>query len=95
MIRYKDEPLLDLNKKGYLKIPQETILQSPAKLLKRIFKELIIIRCEFVYAEECFLYHAYSELFDELENDSQIPSYLLEIETDKDAETSISFRKLA
>ena len=65
-----------INKKrrGKFLIPVEFFESFPNEM-RMISSEIIVVRCEYLFAENSFIYHAYSEHFDEVEDGEVIPQY--------------------
>lgn len=79
----KEEPLSLSSRRGTFKLTRPLIICEP-ELVKELMGKMIILRCEFMFAEDKFEYDAVcDELFTEVPEGKDIPMYNIFLDDDK------------
>jgi hypothetical protein len=76
---------------GKVKIAESRLFDS-----KPFFENVFIVRCEMLYAEDCFQYHCYSELFRIKGLGEMIPEYecIIHEKSDDPTVSFVEFKEL-
>ncbi len=68
-------------RRGRFSLTREAIWSSDYDLLKVVFGDIIVVRAEFLFAEDKLEYTAMSPKFDEIQEGGQIPEYVCHVNT--------------
>jgi hypothetical protein len=76
---------------GRFRVTKDVIDHSPDDLatFRKIMANFIVIRCEFMYADQCFHYVAYSDLFEEVPEAMEVPEYAIHLVRTPDGEVNL------
>lgn len=56
---------------------------------RKVMANFLVIRCEFMFADQCFHYVAYCELFDEVPPEMEAPEYAIHLVKTEDGEVKL------
>ena len=90
--RLKPAPMFTKRRLGRFRISKDLLFVDPAAV-KKIFSNMIIIRCEYLIHIPAFEYYAYSDLFEPVEYGQECPMYEINIKK-LDRRTIISVSKV-
>ena len=85
------------HKKGLVKITKDLLDDMPIKVIKMLFSNFypISIDSNFLYISNAIHFYGYSEHFEEIEEETVIPEYIITIHSDdKGIPKSIEFDKI-
>ena len=81
MKKLKPAPMFTKRRLGRFRISKDLLFVDPAAI-KKVFSNLIIIRCEYLIHIPAFEYYAYSDLFEPVEYGKECPEYEIGIKKD-------------
>lgn len=84
---------INQKRRGKFMVSSEFLESAPTEL-QQIMANCIVVRCEFLHAENAFLYHAYSEMFDEVEAGVVVPQYGWRFFKDKEGNISFETKRM-
>jgi hypothetical protein len=79
---------------GIIKISRTMIEDNPEEIMKYIMSRLIILKCEFEYISDCFVYYAYCEDFRETLEGEKFPDYVVVVTIEPDEIKKVKFQEV-